>query len=229
MELQIDKEKLETINEPFEPLKNVVPENKYVAFIDILGFSNQVLEKFDKITEIYQEIIDSVRIVEVVKNDVSIQIYSDSILLSSTDLNPLTLVVNTILMQTLRNGFLVRGGIGYGQHIEVYKGPNFYVISQALVHAAAVEKSIKHPCVAFHKSVHIPEEYWNTELPPLLRTILHFDGISLVSPLNMFWGTSAVGIVTTLSEQFPDYKEKYDWFIGLCEAIGNENAMTPGS
>ena len=227
MKLQIDKEKLKSISEPFEPLKNAVPEDKYVAFIDILGFGNQVLMKFEKIISIYQEILDDIRIVDVVKHNVSIQIYSDSILLSSTELAPLTQVVKTILMQTLRKGFLVRGGIGYGQHVEVCDGPNFYVISQALVHAAAVEKSIKHPCVAFHESVHIPVEHWRAEVPPFLRTILYFDGISIVSPLNIFWGTSAIGIVTTLSEQFPEHKDKYNWFLRLCDAIVREDAMVP--
>ena len=227
MDIEINKEKLNSIQEPFEPLKNAVPENKYVAFIDILGFGNQVINKFENTISIYQEILGDILIVEVVKTNVSIQIYSDSIVLSSEELHHLILVVNTVLMQTLRRGFLARGGIGFGNHVEVHDGHNFYIISQALVNAAIVEKSIKYPCVAIHDSVRIPEEYWMGEVPPILRTILHFEGISLVSPLNMFWGTSAIGIASYLSEQYPKHKGKYDWFLRLCEAIFREEKMVP--
>jgi len=226
MDLQFYKDKLEELKHPLKPLKGVEPEEKYVAFIDLLGFSKHVLDKFEKTIEIYQQIIDNIRIVDVVKHNVSVQIYSDSILLTSSELSPLVQVVSTVLMQTLRNGFLARGGVGFGQHVEVYNGSNFYVVSQALVNAVAVENKIKRPCVAFHNSVAIPEEYWDTKVSPFSRKILHFDGISLISPLNVFWGTSAISIAKSLSEKFPDYKEKYDWFLSLCEAIARGDSLS---
>lgn len=226
MDLQIDKDKLEALEHPFEPLKNVVPEEKYVAFIDLLGFSKQVLDKFDETKGIYNQIIDYMQIVDVVKHNVSVQVYSDSILLISSELLPLARIVKKILMITLHNGFLARGGVGFGRHVEVYNGSNCYVISQALVHAVAIEKTIKRPCVALHDSVAIPEKCWKTEDPPITRAILHFDGISLVCPLNVFWGRSAISLTKSLSEQFPDYREKYDWFLSLCEAIMRGDSLS---
>jgi hypothetical protein len=227
MDLKKFKENLNKIKEPFEPLNNVVPEKRYVAFIDILGFGKQIIDNLEETINIYQKILNDLRIVEILDSCVSVQIYSDSMLLTSTKLMPLANVVNAVLMQTLRCGFLVRGGIGYGEHVESSNGPNFYVISQALVNAVEVEKTIKYPCVAFHESVHIPEKYWNAELSTYSRTILHFDGISLISPLNIFWGTSAISIVTRLSERYPEHKQKYDWFLNLCSAIVRGDDMIP--
>jgi hypothetical protein len=84
VELQIDKEKLEAITEPFEPLKGSVPEDRYVAFIDILGFSNQLIEKFENTIEIYQEILDNFRIVAL--NEILILLEQNQKLAQARDL-----------------------------------------------------------------------------------------------------------------------------------------------
>jgi hypothetical protein len=40
------------------PFIGIKPEPRYVAFIDILGFGQQVLDNFDQTLEVYEEIIN---------------------------------------------------------------------------------------------------------------------------------------------------------------------------
>lgn len=50
-------------------------QNKYVAFCDILGFSNSVLTDFEQTLQIYRELKDNVK--NVIGDDVvSVRVYS---------------------------------------------------------------------------------------------------------------------------------------------------------
>ncbi len=52
---------------------------------------------------------------------------------------------------------LVRGGIGFGKHAQQFDDGNLYFASEGLVHAVEVEHTVKHPCVALHDSVSVPD------------------------------------------------------------------------
>jgi hypothetical protein len=225
--MEINREELKNIKTDIDYFKGIEAEKKYVAFLDILGFGNQVVNEFEKTIEVYQRVLNSLRALNIFDLGVSTQIYSDSILFACSELYPIVMVVQAAQWQTLFCDCLVRGGIGYGDHLEVMDGKNYFVISQALVHAVQIEKTIKRPCVAFHDSVKIPSKYWNAEIPPVVRGVVHFDGISLVSPLTFFWGTSAITRAYGLAEDYPEHKDKYEWFIKLCEAILNGNPLVP--
>jgi hypothetical protein len=132
-------------------------------------------------------------------------------------------------MQTLFHDYLVRGGIGYGKHIEVSDKGNLYVVSQALVQAVEVEKIIKYPCVALHESVQVPADCWISEIENLYRGLLYFDGIRLVNPFNMAWGESAAIRVNMMLDECPEHRPKYEWFLKLFNAVMSDKPLIPFS
>jgi len=202
------------------PFNGVKTTEKFVAFVDILGFGRQILNDFQNTLKIYTDILNST-VIKYLQKDVSLQIYSDSFLLTSEKLGPLIGMCQALQWQTLFNDCLVRGGIGFGKHIEIQKNNDFYVISQALVQAVEVEKNIKFPCVALHNNIVIPQKWWNPHVHPVERGLMFFEGIRLVSPFSIYWGESAMVRVSNLKDDYPEHSEKYDWFLRLYDAAYN--------
>jgi hypothetical protein len=129
-------------------------------------------------------------------------------------------------MITLLQDCLIRGGIAFGKHIESTNDQDFIVVSQALVHAVAIEKSIRHPCVAIHSSVQLPDWALDPRLHPLERGVIRFEGIQMICPFNPLWGHSAMTRVAMLYEQHPEHAEKYDWFLRLYDAFHSGDRLT---
>jgi hypothetical protein len=227
LELMIDRDKLQEFETRYKPFENVPVDHKYVAFLDVLGFSNMVTDKFDQTLEIYEKLIDAMRMHEIVDTGVSLQIYSDSILLISDSLSSILQIAGMVQFTTLFEGFLVRGGIGYGKHVSVQNGSHTYVVSEALINAVNVEKTVKMPCVALHEDIKIPDEWWPLDVDPVMRTLHHFKGLNVVSPLNMMWGVSAIDRVKHMKKQSPEFSEKYDWFIELATSILERRQLVP--
>jgi hypothetical protein len=227
LELMIDRDKLQEFETRYKPFENVPVDHKYVAFLDVLGFSNMVTDKFDQTLEIYEKLIDAMRMHEIVDTGVSLQIYSDSILLILDSLSSILQIAGMVQFTTLFEGFLVRGGIGYGKHVSVQNGSHTYVVSEALINAVNVEKTVKMPCVALHEDIKIPDEWWPLDVDPVMRTLHHFKGLNVVSPLNMMWGVSAIDRVKHMKKQSPEFSEKYDWFIELATSILERRQLVP--
>lgn len=212
---------------PYRPFLGIVPEIKYVAFIDILGFSNSVQNKFDKMISVYQNILKHWSWHYDYYSDVSLRIYSDSLLLSSFNfINLIDSIVN-LNMVTLWDNFLIRGGIGYGKHIEVIEKDNFLVLSHALIEAVQIEKTIKYPCVALSPKIDIEIEWWDPRPSNFLRKLLFFEDLIVVNPFNIAWGYSAKSKVLKLLEQFPEHEAKYQWFLNLYEAVISDEPLIP--
>jgi len=57
---------------------------KYVAFIDILGFGSRVLENFDDLLDTFEQFIQLAGLVERLRPEVQITVYSDSYLFVSS-------------------------------------------------------------------------------------------------------------------------------------------------
>ncbi len=201
--------------------------NKYVALVDILGFSSGVLRDFDVALQTFESVLHSTGIVEKLFEDVEVRIYSDSYLLISDSLNRVVAATQGLLMQTLFNDYLVRGGIAYGKHIDVSQPPNLFMVSEAVVKAAMVEKSVKHPCVAIHPDVPLGDEWWAPAARSLDRGLLYFGGLAIVNPCNAGWGMSAGTRVFQMLEAHPEHREKYDWFLQLHQAIFSPVPMVP--
>jgi len=94
---------------------------KYVALVDILGFSSNVLSSFDAALNAFEAVLRSTVVVENLSPEVAVQIYSDSFLLISDSLRPVVRATRALLMQSLFNDYLVRGAIAHGKHIDVAK------------------------------------------------------------------------------------------------------------
>lgn len=198
-----------------------------MAFVDVLGFGAQVLNDFNNAFATYREILKNWRWHYEFSADVPARIYSDAILLTSEHLGKLIGAVVTLNMVTLMGDCLIRGGIGWGQHIEVADGSNFYVVSEALTEAVQIEKTVKWPCVALSDKIAIPSHWWNPSVRNIERGILYFNGLTLVNPLTLSWGQSAQTRVCQLSNTYPEYQSKYDWFLKLTDAIFCDEPLVP--
>lgn len=130
-------------------------------------------------------------------------------------------------MITLANGHLIRGGIGFGKHVEASSDGNYAIVSQALVHAVGMEKMVKHPCIGIHESVCVPTGYLDPRIRPFERGVLHYDGITMICPLSLFWGRSAIAQALNLKERHPTHAHKYEWFLRLCKALGSGDPLIP--
>jgi hypothetical protein len=105
---------------------------------------------------------------------------------------------------------------------------NLFVVSEPLIHAARVEKTVKYPCVALHSSVNLPiDPKLLLQAPPLLRSILYYQGQWVVNPFNIMWGTSAADRVKKMKEEYPEHTDKFDWFLGLYEAVFTGASLIP--
>ena len=206
------------------------PSEQYVGFLDILGWGRYVRSDFDNAVRVYDAILEPVDLIlrQACTGKVSIRIFSDSILLVSSDLIPILTIANTLHFTTLFQDCLLRGGIARGKHVETGSQEQLYIVSEALVRAAELEKGAKNPCVVLDPRLdsQIPAAALKT-IPPFQRLILYFEGCWIVNPFSIMWKTSAATRVTQLKEQYPEYADKYDWFLRLYEAVSFGAPLVP--
>lgn len=200
---------------------------KYVAFVDILGFGARVLYDFDGLLNTFEDVLHDTVLLQNMKAEVELLILSDSFLLVSRTLAPLIVVTQALHMQTLFNDHLVRGGIAYGRHIALSRPPHLFMVSEAMVRAAAIEQSVKFPCVRIHPDIEIPDKWWRSNTPNINRGILYFGGYTIVNPCNLMWGQSAATRVSQMLVDSPEHREKYEWFLEMHQAIFSPVPMVP--
>ncbi len=204
--------------------------NKYVAFCDVLGFSQAVEKDFDATIRLYMEF----------KNRISdwpfpekarVAVYSDSILIVCDELPPLLYAVQSLWFATLAQDWLIRGGIAYGKYWEDRSNGNLFVVSDALVRAVHLESTIKVPGVVLSPEVNVPLSGWVTRFRdgPFAAPLLHFEGLNIVNPFNPYWFASARMRVCQLLEQSPQHAEKYEWFLKLSEKVEAHEPLVPES
>lgn len=227
--LRINHDLVEELRTPYRPFSGQEASERYIAFFDILGFSNAVLNRFDETLRIYENLLDKLRILRCFESGVSINVVSDSIVLSSTSFDALLSICKLAQAIALLENCLVRGGIGYGKHVDIQDGENRYIVSQALVNAVVVEKTVRWPCIAIDEHIEIPSKHWAPRTEALRRSIVHYQGLNLVCPLNLFWGSTAVDRVQHMKETHPEHTDKFDWFIGFVEQILMGAELVPDS
>jgi hypothetical protein len=204
---------------------------KFVAYIDILGFSSRTMNNFEEASKLYDMVVDFIAVANDTTSqtiDINIRIISDSILLVSSNLVSVILGANIVQHAVLMCDLLVRGGIAQGMHREMTDSDNLYLASEALVKAVKLEREIKWPCVVLDDSLAPPP---SVVLPlpdnSFLRKLLYVDGRWIVSPFNIMWGFSASTRVQQLREKHPEYSEKYDWFLKLYDSVRNGDPLLP--
>jgi hypothetical protein len=208
-------------------LRGQRPEETYVAFIDILGFSRKVKEEYNNIIEAYENILTDAQLLPVMVPGIQLRIFSDSLMVTAKDLLSIITSVNALHQVTLFHDCLIRGGIAYGKHVEVAESGNLYLVSQSLIKAIEIEKSINNPCVVLHPDIIIPREWWPPVPNPFLRKLMYYEGNIIVSPFNLMWGLSAMTRVSMMLERYPDHHDKYNWFLKLYKAVWSAIPLVP--
>ena len=209
----------------FDPERDV--SEKYVAFCDILGFSDKVLTSFVDTLETYRQFADLVA--KFPLTDVEITVYSDAVLVVSSSLAPLLQAVQGLWFYALSHDLMLRGAITKGRYWELQKGKHLFVASDALVRAVRLEKSIGVPAIFIADDIDIPFEYWVSRFQQglFITPILHFRDRNIVNPFNLYWFKSAKLRANRLMEQSPAHRDKYLWFIALHDAVNNNEELVP--
>lgn len=210
-------------------LSSIEPEQRYIAFLDVLGFGNKVVDDFSSTLALYDDLLSHVNALDIeATGPVSTRVVSDSIVLVSTHAITLFHAANVFHMAALLCDCLLRGGIAAGLHVEHAHAGNIYVVSEPLVHAARLEKTVKLPCVAIHETVFpLPSEAYNPTYRNIERPIVFFDGRWIVNPFNIVWAKTAAGRVRTLKRLYPEFRHQYDWFLKLYDAVVSDQPLTP--
>jgi hypothetical protein len=201
---------------------------KYVAYCDVLGFSTAVLNDFDGAVAVYQNFRKYVRQWPF-PSPARVSVYSDSILVVAEELPAVLHTVGGLHWAALLNDWLIRGGIGYGRHWEESEDGNLFVVSDALVRAVAIEKSVKIPAVVVSQEIPLGIEAWvpRFEHGIFKAPLLYYEGRSLVNPFNSYWFASAAIRAERLRALHPTHKDKYEWFLSLAAAVQRDDILVP--
>lgn len=206
---------------PSPNLQKSPRQNRYVGFLDLLGFGKQIEQNLDSALGTYDQIFSRFReLWPSVYRSVEISIVSDSILVTSTNLHEIVLACNHIQHLSLFQDTLVRGGIAHGVHIEARHKQNYYVVSPALVRAVCLEKTVHYPCVVLDPAIIVPISFYpRPGMHPLERLLFFYDSKWIVSPFTKYWFQSARTRVSMMKSDHQEHAPKYEWFLGLCDAI----------
>jgi hypothetical protein len=201
---------------------------KYVAFCDVLGFSAAVSSDFDATIALYRDFQANVKGWPFAER-AKVSVYSDSMIVVSDDLPPVVRAVKSLQWAALMQGWLVRGGIARGRHWEEGDSSNLFVVSDALVKAVAIEKTVKVPAVVISTEIELGIEAWmpRFEHGPIRATVLYFGGHAIVGPFNEYWFNSAVIRVQSMLESHPEHASKYEWFLSLADAVRRDELLVP--
>lgn len=208
---------------------NSVPQ-KYVGYCDILGFSAAVLNDFDGTVSLYRQLREHLRMWPF-PADAKVSVYSDSILVVSENLPSVLNTIVSLNWAALLQGWLIRGGVAYGRYLEEKEDGNLFVVSDALVHAVAIEKSAKIPAVVVSKDIDLGIEAWvpRFEHNIFRAPLLYFEDRHIVNPFNEYWFKSSVMRVQQMLELHPQHREKYDWFLSLAQSVARDDLLIPES
>ncbi|MEN5399621.1 hypothetical protein ABE612_19015 [Achromobacter xylosoxidans] len=205
---------------------------KFVGFIDILGFSNRVLNAPERVITEYQEFCELL-LSDDLDLPVELTVYSDAIMIVSDKLAAIAHVAQSVCFFALIHNLVVRGGVSYGRFWSKAHAKGLMVVSEALVRAVQLESEIGHPAIVFDQTIDFPDAFWAPHLVDpqqnVTRSVIHFDGLNIVNPFNGYWfRTSRTRILGRLKEATqPKHRAKYEWFLRLWDAMNKVEPMVP--
>jgi hypothetical protein len=202
-------------------------DGMYVAYCDILGFSELTTSHFDATLKLYSELGDV--ITGFAQEDVEVTIYSDAVLLTSLSLTRISQAVQNLWFFALQHNMMIRGAITQGKYWELRRGKCLLVMSDALVRAVRLERLVGVPAVVLADDIEVSGDLWAARfrLGAVAAPLLHFRDRTIVNPFNLFWFRSARGRATLLMEEHPKYRDKYLWFLALHAAIEADAELVP--
>lgn len=202
----------------------------YVGFLDVLGFGGRVLGDFDEALALYNRLFEirEVQALAPSHPELRINLLSDAFVVTSPHFVDVVVAANTLQFAALAGpACLLRGGIGYGAHVEKAVDGNHFVVSEPLTRAVLVEKRIKHPCVALDGMILPDPALWFEQPSNVLRIVLYYEGHWLVNPCGVMWGESAAHRVREMRETVPAHAAKFDWFLELHRRIFEPAPLIP--
>jgi hypothetical protein len=197
-------EGISTASRVFDPQK---VRETYCAFVDVLEFSAATQRDFGSVLELYERLLEKSDFVASLSTDIQVTVASDAFVLIADKLEIVIRMTQTLQWQLLMEYCLVRGGIGYGKHVEGSKAGVQFVVSAAVARAVAIEKAVKHPCVAIDPAIEFADRDWLNGM----RSMLYFDGLTIVNPFTPFWFRTARTRITSQRAKYPEHSKKHDW------------------
>jgi hypothetical protein len=131
---------------------------RYVAFCDILGFSDRILNDFNATQKAYQEFASLMS--NPVIDEVTTTMYSDAILMTGESLGKILSAVQSVWFFALAQNLMIHGAVTQGRYWEQRSGHHLCVVSDALVRVVKLERSVGVPAVLIADDVEIPDKYW---------------------------------------------------------------------
>ncbi len=209
---------------------------QFVAFLDLLGFSEKVKANWDDAARTYAKIIGVAETVsdhyrELLGNDwtTSVQIVSDSIIITGGDLHWVAAMAQGIQTGAiLTSGILLRGGIAFGPHSQVNDARNTYAVSSALASAVAAERLAHFPRIILDRATGVEgqgRDALRTGSPLFMPCN---DGLWMVVPLYTFDSRpdeeiyrEYIDLLEPLSSQYKDtvHSTKYDWMLDCVDTV----------
>lgn len=215
---------------------------QFCVFIDILGFKNkmnnfedalkyykQFFAMYEACDKLHDSILNSVSDamqsdfpkIETSKVSVDNMVFSDSIVLYSTDWKALLFRVSNVMSWLLSFGFFFRGGIGYGKHYTDIKLGQVHIVSEGLVQAVEIEsKKSNYPRIV------ISQEALD-EILVQMNSLYDLDNILIQSEdnlwfINPFFLNPDISPIHECVEKniekycSESFVEKYIWMQELC-------------
>jgi hypothetical protein len=217
----------------------------FVGYIDILGFGKLVCDSLERAQTLYDDILRTNDLLPTngawqtrPDDRIDITAVSDSFLVVGEEIQPVASWCAGIQRVVMSSHLLVRGGIGYGRHLQKNiheKGRSRHhvlAISEALVFAAGEEKRRdRPPCgITLHSSVPAKpiEELDAGRSSNSQRVIVYWEGSWLINP---FGKTDAIeeARLVKMREQHRGTAEayKYDWLFEFFQQIKADHPLRP--
>lgn len=204
----------------------IIYEDKIVAFIDVLGFSNLVYsDKIEPISHYYEMILTDFK-KAASKNELKFLMISDSIVVHAPsekrELLVVLKVLNDLQHRLLLKGILIRGGISYGK-LYVNDAENI-IVGTGLINAYKLEGKAVYPRIIIDRNF-IPL-YWTgssdffkhslrlVKMTPPSPYIEDFPYIDIGRSIAFdFQPIKFKGVIQTIKENYynNDHITKYEW------------------
>ena len=106
---------------------DIITENRYVGFCDILGFSNRILADFDGTLKIYKDFAETFS--KVPAKEAEVTMYSDAILITGNSVGRVACAIQNLWFIALANDLMIHGAICKGRYWERREGNHMLVAS----------------------------------------------------------------------------------------------------